>query len=357
MDEEKPKKKRKKAVAADDGAGEHKRPWQENLATMAEIKAFVSDRYYLRYNVVRRGVECRRPSSYDHDGTDWQLISDRIVNSLRVELSATKSVRKQDIWDLIKSDFTPEFHPFLYYLDHLPPPLRSYFMTKTNAARMTKDDRLALTQYGLMCCEELDTMTPSELNNLKATVTMPSVDDRPPFGHTPEHRKHIASFCGTGNNVQFLTDTTGNRRWMPFEVERIDNPRSHPFNYEGIYSQAYALYQEGFQYWMEEAESERMEAHTRDFRASNLAEELVDTYYRVPAEGEASIVVLVAQALLQFGHLAYGLGEAKVGRAFTNLGFKPRRTATGRGYYVVQRTTDEIESRKRLLAIEDDSDG
>ena len=86
---------------------------------------------------------------------------------------------------------------------------------------------------------------------------------------------------------------------MPFEVERIDNPRSHPFNYEGIYAQAYALYQEGFQYWMEEAESERMEAHTRDFRASNLAEELVDTYYRVPAEGEASIVVLVAQALLR----------------------------------------------------------
>ena len=106
MDEEKPKKKRKKAVTADDGAGEHKRPWQENLATMAEIKAF---------------VECRRPSSYDHDGTDWQLISDRIVNSLRVELSASKSVRKQDIWDLIESDFTPEFHPFLYYLDHLPP--------------------------------------------------------------------------------------------------------------------------------------------------------------------------------------------------------------------------------------------
>ncbi len=70
MDEEKPKKKRKKkAAAADDGAGEHKRPWRENLATIWEIKAFVNDRYYLRYNVVRRGVECRRPSSYDHDGT------------------------------------------------------------------------------------------------------------------------------------------------------------------------------------------------------------------------------------------------------------------------------------------------
>ena len=74
----------------------------------------------------------------------------------------------------------------------LPPPLRSYFMTKTNAARMTKDDRLALTQYGLMCCEELDTMTPSELNNLKATVTMPSVDDRPPFGLVLRHGQQRA---------------------------------------------------------------------------------------------------------------------------------------------------------------------
>ena len=43
MDEDKLKKKRKKAVVADDGAGEHKPNWRENLATMAEIKAFVTD--------------------------------------------------------------------------------------------------------------------------------------------------------------------------------------------------------------------------------------------------------------------------------------------------------------------------
>ena len=43
MDEDKPKKKRKKTVAADDGAGDHKPNWRENLATMVEIKAFVTD--------------------------------------------------------------------------------------------------------------------------------------------------------------------------------------------------------------------------------------------------------------------------------------------------------------------------
>ena len=118
----------------------------------------------------------------------------------------------------------------------LPPQLKQYFYTKTNANRMTRDDLLTLAQYGLVCCEELDTMRPAELNQLKAAVTMPSIDERAAYAHFHEHRKHIASFCGTGNNVSFLSDPTGNRRWLPFEVESIVSPREHPFCYEGIYS-------------------------------------------------------------------------------------------------------------------------
>ena len=113
----------------------------------------------------------------------------------------------------------------------LPPELRRYFYTKTNANRMTKDDLLTLSQYGLVCCEELDTMRPSELNQLKAAMTMPAIDERAAYARHKEHREHIASFCGTGNNVQFLSDTTGNRRWLPFEVSSIDSPRSSPFDY------------------------------------------------------------------------------------------------------------------------------
>ena len=89
---------------------------------------------------------------------------------------------------------------------------------------MSKDDLLTITQYALVCCEELDTMRPAELNQLKATVTMTSIDERAAYAYYHEHRKHIASFCGTGNNPQFLSDPTGNRRWLPFEVESIVSP-------------------------------------------------------------------------------------------------------------------------------------
>ena len=105
-----------------------------------------------------------------------------------------------------------------WFANLLPPQLREYFYTKTDSAMLTKDDRLVLAQYGLMCWEELDSMLPKELNKMKGTMTMPSINERKAYGRYHESLPHLASFCGTGNNVQFLSDTTGTRRWLPFEV-------------------------------------------------------------------------------------------------------------------------------------------
>ena len=291
------KKKKKKA---DGEQKERKKNWREVYASVEDIKAFLSDRIFLRHNVITGRVECRVLDS-DRDsngemfcacsdpplgsaallckeppnlGGLWQPINDRIVNSLWAELSQQKPVRVQDMYRVIESDFVPTYHPFRYYLEHLPrwdgqnhilamsvsvsvkgdvqeqmlfaeyltkwlvgmvagwidetvvnnvilvligeqgsykttwfnyllpPELRQYFYTKTNASRMGRDDLLTLAQYGLVCCEELDTMNARELNQLKAAVTMPSIDERAAYAHFHEHRKHIASFCGTGNNVQ-----------------------------------------------------------------------------------------------------------------------------------------------------------
>ena len=133
---------------------------------------------------------------------------------------------------------------------------------------MTKDDIIALSQYALICYEELDTMSPSELNQLKAVVTMQYTNERAAYGHYAEQRKHINTFCGTGNNPEFLSDPTGNRRWLPYEIESILSPREHPFNYEGIYAQAYALYKSDFRYWFTDEEIEKQNRHNRAFEAA-----------------------------------------------------------------------------------------
>ena len=235
----------------------------------------------------------------------------------------------------------------------LPPPLKQYFYTKTNANRMSKDDILTLAQYALVCCEELDTMRPAELNQLKAAVTMPSIDERAAYAHYHEHRKHIASFCGTGNNTQFLSDPTGNRRWLPFEVESIISPRDHPFHYEGIYSQALALYKSGFQYWFTKEEIQELNRHNRQFETPRLEHELVDLYFRKPTDSELGEFMSVARALQMISNgISQKLSAVNVGRAFSDLGFKRVRTNSSRGFIVVCRTSEEIKAYQHRLLMD-----
>ena len=231
----------------------------------------------------------------------------------------------------------------------LPESLRQYFYTKTNANRMSKDDILTLALYALVCCEELDTMRPSELNQLKAMVTMPTINERAAYAHYHETRAHIASFAATGNNAQFLSDTTGNRRWLPFEVLHIDSPREHPFPYEGMYAQALYLLHHDFQFWFSKEEIQQVNAHNHYFEAPRLEEELVDLYYRHPRENELGIFVSVARAIQVMGvGLSQKLTSVAVSRAFRNLRFQAVRTSRSRGFIAVPRTAEEIKTYQLL---------
>lgn len=244
---------------------------------------------------------------------------------------------------------------WLNYL--LPPPLKQYFYTKTNANRMSKDDILTLAQYALVCCEELDTMRPAELNQLKAAVTMPSIDERAAYAHYHEHRKHIASFCGTGNSTQFLSDPTGNRRWLPFEVESIVSPRDHPFHYEGIYAQALALFKSGFQYWFTKEEIQELNHHNRQFETPHLERELVSLYFRVPLESENSMFMTSARAIQIIGTgISQKLNPTRVGLAFNELGFQRVRYHGIRGYLVIQRTAEEMQAYQKSIILNDDTE-
>lgn len=50
--------------------------WKEYMATVEDVQNFIMDRLMLRHNVITRRVEYRLPSSYEHEGTDWQPVGD-----------------------------------------------------------------------------------------------------------------------------------------------------------------------------------------------------------------------------------------------------------------------------------------
>ena len=245
-----------------------------------------------------------------------------------------------------------------WFANLLPPTLRGYFYTKTNSGLVSKDDLLVLSQYGLVCWEELDTMQQKELNKLKAAMTMPSINERAAYARYHENRPHLASFCGTGNNVQFLSDTTGTRRWLPFEVDSIESPLDSPFNHDAIYAQAYRLYRDGFRFWFDRQEIERLSHHNRQFETTHREEEMVDIFFRVPAEHETAVFMPVSRAIQMIGgyHPSLRLDDMRMGLAFKKQGFRQKRTKYSRGWLVIQRSGAEIEQRLKDLAL-DSGDG
>ncbi len=222
----------------------------------------------------------------------------------------------------------------------LPPPLQRYYTIKYNTRYFDKDDAFTLTENYIVNFDEIDRMGPSELNQLKALVTSIFVNLRPVYGHHKLRLPHIASLCATGNKKEFLTDDSGNRRWLPFEIDSIDNPFTTPIDYAGVYAQALALLESGYRYYFIPSEVDELNRRNRSFEEENDARNIVLTNYRRPAEGESYKYLTVSDIILRFGS-SLRLSRNQLSTALKQLGFEQDRTKNGRFWKMVERSTEE----------------
>ena len=81
---------------------------------------------------------------------------------------------------------------------------------------------------------EMDTMKKDTVTSdaLKAFVTTVADDYRVPFAKRKESRKRQCVFCGTSNDVNFLKDRTGNRRYLPIDCHATSTTRHRIFDYK-----------------------------------------------------------------------------------------------------------------------------
>ena len=243
------------------------------------------------------------------------------------------------------------------WLEHLiPPHLRAYACKLANSNDLNKDERLRIAEFGLISLDEIDSMNNRELNQLKSVITATDVNERAAYAYTKERRVRLASFCASGNRRDFLTDITGNRRWLPFEVESIQNPFYTLLPYERMYAQAWALAQDPlFSYWFDLDEIEVLEQHNQHFRDESNEEQLLPILFDVPADGKGEFMTTaqISERLVTYGNIKKPMALSRLGMVLGAAGYQSTRPKIGgrliRGWLVYQRDTDEIASLKRLL--------
>ena len=244
------------------------------------------------------------------------------------------------------------------WLDRLmPPALRAYSSKLPLSGQISKDDRLRLCENGLLNIDELDAICGREMNIVKSLLTSTDVNERAAYGRLKERRVRLASFCASTNNREFLTDITGNRRWLPFEVESIQNPFEDIILYERLYAQAKAYVECGyFAYWFDLDEIEVLEAHNETFRVQENEEELLPILFDKPAEGRGEFMTTaeISDRLATYGGIKKPMSIRKLNAILERHEFKAVRPYVDgkqvRGWLVYRRKQDEIVIKQKELA-------
>ena len=237
----------------------------------------------------------------------------------------------------------------------LPPQLRMYFWENAHNSLSSKDDHLALAENCLVEIEEIDLQNPRDISELKALATSEKVKERRPYARFREEKHRLASFCGSGNQQRFLSDDTGNRRWLCHKVTHIDDPRTWGIDYDQLYAQLRDELRRGFRYWFDPQEQRIVERQNQAFRIESDEEQLIRTRLRPPHTDE-KITLMNAASICQFingGVVGRGLSTRKVGIVMGKMGFKKVHTRSGWFYECYQIPVNDIQAN---LSIPDEND-
>lgn len=231
----------------------------------------------------------------------------------------------------------------------LPKELSAYTTDNVDIERLDKDEQLRAAEYGLINIDELDKLTDRQLNKIKSMITTTNVDVRAPFGRHKEKRVRVASYAASGNKEEFLTDQTGNRRWLPFHVKAIDSPFQQTLPHDGMFAQAISLLKDGFNYWFDLDEINTLKEHVETFMITPNEEELIPIYFSPAKLEDAGSTFLtlaeISAKIVAFGNLKKTPDPRRLGTIMTKLGFEKSRNGhnSTRGYYVREHTQSDIE--------------
>jgi hypothetical protein len=147
-----------------------------------------------------------------------------------------------------------------------------------------KDHEEMLGTKILINLDELGNFNRGDNEPMKSRITQTQVNLRRAYGHEAIHLWRRASFCGSINRKQFLTDPTGNRRFLPFTIANIII--NDDLDIGRLYAQALKLHKDGFQIFFNQEEIIEQEKYNDQFRDVPLEEELILYHFRKPTDEE-----------------------------------------------------------------------
>ena len=262
------------------------------------------------------------------------------------------------------------------FFDHLlPPSLRNYFANDSSGDYKSKDFLQMCSSKALVCLDEFSAVQGKNQSSFKSNITKRSISMRIPYAEWDCMLQNNAGFCATSNELHIIPDRE-NRRYLVWVIDHIQSPIDHPFNYEGIYSQAVALAQkvkkrkqkekelkeqlneeaqeDKWVYWFTPEDNEEIQRHNEYFRINNYIAERINKFYKVPSAdtpGRFTKFVTASDIIERICTnpvFRQTMSNKDISEVMEDLGFRKLHRRTGNGWVVIELRSDQIENNSRM---------
>ncbi len=223
----------------------------------------------------------------------------------------------------------------------MPSNLLDYYNDRLNF-KNENDLNLGLTSFGLINLDEFDKVTQRQQIVLKYLVSTADLKYRPPYGKAYAQHRRFASFIGTTNESNPLTDPSGSRRFVCVHVNGDIDFRT-PIEYMQLYAQLRQEIRNGERYWPDRQQEEELMAHNRQYQQISGLGEMILSLIERPSSDQDShaewMSIKQLSAMLKKDFHGY---QEDVG-AFCRIGnflnrqehkFKSERKSDGMYYWV-----------------------
>ena len=166
----------------------------------------------------------------------------------------------------------------------LPPELRFGYTDSIDFKSKQEAER-SLDRFFLINIDEFDQINANQQGFLKHLLQKPVANLRKPYGSTIQEMRRYASFIGTSNLKDLLTDPSGSRRFICIEVTGPIQTNV-TINYHQLYAQAMHDIMKGERYWLDDTDEAIVKEYNREFERVDPLEELFLCHFRGAEESE-----------------------------------------------------------------------
>ena len=218
----------------------------------------------------------------------------------------------------------------------LPEALQGFYIDKFDITSVSGCEQ-KLSLFGLINMDEFDRYSERSQATLKNLMQLRKLTFRKSHRSYYSRLPRIASFIGTSNQKELLTDTTGSRRFLCVEVKKkID---CTPPDYAQLYAQLKAELLAGERFWFSAEEEKEIQENNRAFYKQSPAQEIFFRCFRLPKDEEAGRMMTATEIFCRlqkkFPSALRNSNASQMGKALQAIGVKSVHTRTGNSYCVV----------------------